>query len=37
MEGNYLIDREAYVFIVQESSHVVTILGYPASHIAKLG
>ena len=36
-KGSYLVDGEAFVFIDQESGRVVTILGYPTSHIAKLG
>jgi hypothetical protein len=36
-KGSYLVAGEAFVFIDQESGRVVTILGYPTSHIAKLG
>jgi hypothetical protein len=36
-KGNYRIDGKAFVYIDQDSGRVVTILGYPADHIAKLG
>lgn len=36
-KGNYRIDGHAFVYIDRASGRVLTILGYPASRIAKLG
>jgi len=36
-KGHYRIDGRAFVYIDQDSGRVVTILGYPADSIAKLG
>lgn len=36
-KGNYRIDGKAFVYIDRDSGRVVTILGYPADRIAKLG
>jgi len=36
-KGNYRIDGKTFVYLGRDSGRVVTILGYPAEHIAKLG
>jgi hypothetical protein len=36
-KGNYGIEGEAFVSIDRDSGRLVTILGYPADRIAKLG
>ena len=35
--GNYRIDGNAFVYLDRDSGRVLTILGYPAARIAKLG
>ena len=36
-KGQYHIDGKVFVYIDRDSGRLVSILGYPASHIAKLG
>lgn len=36
-KGNYHVDGKAFVYLDRDSGRLVSILGYPASHIAKLG
>ena len=36
-KGNYSIDGDAFIYIDSDSGRIVTILGYPARRLARLG
>jgi hypothetical protein len=36
-KGNYSIEGDAFVYVDRESGRIVTILGYPTRHLARLG
>lgn len=36
-KGNYSIENDAFVYIDKDSGRMITILGYPTSHLAQLG
>ena len=36
-KGNYRVDGDAFVYMDGSSARIVSVLGYPAAHIAELG
>ena len=36
-KGNYSIEGDAFIYVDSESGRIVTILGYPTRHLARLG